>query len=325
MGLIQQLLHSTTERVSIPEVRRAGYAAALRGLNRLKPELPREAGVVIDRQFAWRPATPDRPRTAYRFSFRVPAGLEAPLAFLSVHRADLEPVRVRVPDHNSELGNLFVLYQPIDPSTVPGASGVDVHQAEFEVLHHALSLPAGRQQLVAVFGLASDSGRLIVADRLPLLADAPVDQFSEITRDELEAAATGGNATLLEAVVGLSLFVAFADGHYDRREEQAILSALLDIDNPPEDSRAAFLADLQEAARAFKFRKDILDEHCRKAHVGLDAEGRRLLVRVLFSVATIDGVLHSNEEKLLHYVGSQLALPALEVQQLIDDFFALNG
>jgi tellurite resistance protein len=49
-----------------------------------------------------------------------------------------------------------------------------------------------------------------------------------------------------------------------------------------------------------------------------------MLVRVLFQVACIDGVLHSNEEKLLRYVAAQVQVPMSEVQVLIDNFFAIS-
>jgi|GEM_PF-2851107 len=318
MGLIQSLLNSTTERVSIPEVRKAGYVQALQGLRKLRPDLARDAAVVTSRAWACRAPNAERPTTLYRFGFQVPAAFEQPLAFLSIHRSDLEPVQARVLTHNRELNNLFVLFRAAQPSPAP-------QSVEFAVPHYALSLPAGRQQLVAVFGLASVNGQLRVADRLPLLADIVVDQFGEIAAAELdETGEAPVNAAMLEAVVGLSLFVAFADGHYDRREEQAILAALLELDAPPAERRAQFLGELQEAARTFRYRKDILDEHCQKARLGLEPDGRAALVRILFSVATIDGILHANEEKLLRYVAAQIDSPVARVQALIDDFFALN-
>ena len=319
MGLIQSLLQNTTERVSIPDVRRAALVQALWGLHRLRPELPREAGVLTDRASTTLCVGAERVSSRFGFRFRVPAGLDEPVTFLSVHRGDLEPVRSRVLGHNADLDRLYVQVQPVEGSD-------EVHAAQFEVPHVALSLPAGRQQLVAVFGLASDSGRLLVAERLPLLADPATDQFGDLSAEQvLHDRTRPQGSVMLEALVGLSLFVAFADGHYDRKEEQAILAALLDLDNPAEDLRAAFLAELQQAARGFRYRKEVLDQQCRNARVGLAPEGRLMLVRVLFSVATIDGALHPNEEKLLHDVASQLDVPPAEVQLLIDDFFALNG
>lgn len=319
MGVIQSLLHSTTERVSIPDVRKAGYVQALRGLQKLQPGLARDVGVVAERAWACRSANPERPVAWYRFAFKAPAGFDEPLAFLSIHRSDLEPVRVRVPGHNLEFGSIFVLFHPLLATS-------DVQSAEFAVSHYALSLPAGRQQLVAVFGLASSNGRLHVAERLPLLADIVTDQFVDVDPAELDASTTAsGNGAILEAVVGLSLFVAFADGHYDRKEEQAILSALLDLDDPPQERRVLFLSELQEAARSFRYKKEILDEHCQKAKLGLAPEGASLLVGVLFRVATIDGILHANEEMLLRYVAAQVGVPLSEVQAHIDHFFALGG
>lgn len=318
MGLIQNLLNSTTERVSIPEVRKAGYVQALQGLRALRPDLARDGVLVTSRSWACRATNPERPTTSYRFGFRVPAGFDQPLAFLSIHRSDLEPVQARVLSHNRELGNLFVLFRAAAPTAEP-------QTVDFSVSHHALSLPAGRQQLVAVFGLASVNGQLRVAERLPLLADIETDQFAEIAATELdESGEVPVNAAMLEAVVGLSLFVAFADGHYDRKEEQVILAALLEIDAPPAERRLQFLGDLQEAARTFRYRKDILDEHCHKARLGLTLDGRVTLVRILFSVATIDGILHANEEKLLRYVAAQIDTPVADVQALIDGFFALS-
>jgi tellurite resistance protein len=317
MGLLQKLVAST-ENVPIGDVQQAVVRGTMAGLDRLRPELETDPSVqLVARTWNLHPENISTPGADYTLDLVYPAPnpAEDAYGFLAVHFEDLRPVLSRLVGQHPEVDERFVLMQRI-LATENGEA-----RLKFHVASELLCLPAGRHQLIAVLGVVTLDGVLRVVERLPLLVDLQQDQMEEIVG---EAATNLSRKEMLSLIVGLSLFVAFADGEMEEVEEAQIVRVLVDIEDPPIEQRAQLSADLRRIAGAFRYQKSILDRLCAKARVSIPQGAQQTLMSILFSVATADGVLHANEEKILRYVNSQMGLPLEAVQTRIDEFFSLN-
>lgn len=317
MGLLQKLVQST-ENVNISELQQAVVRGTMEGLDRLTPELETDPGHrLLTRSWNLHPENIAAPGADYALELSVASLTEDAYGFLAVHFEDLRPVLSRVQGNNRAVDERFVLMQCIRAAAGP------VARLKFRVPSELLCLPAGRHQLIVVLGVVTLDGDLRVVERLPLLVDLLQDQLDEIVGEQ--ASSSLGRKEMLSLIVGLSLFVAFADGEMEEAEEAQIVRVLVDIEDPPMEQRAQLTADLRRLASSFRYQKSILDRLCAKARTSMPRDAQHTLMTILFSVATADGVLHANEEKILRYVNGQLGLPVETVQLRIDEFFSLES
>ena len=313
MGLIQNIL-STTDSIPISTIQQKAMACTIASLSKLSPELPMDGSLFVHGR-RWTQLFATR-ESAYRLSFECPSMNGDAFAFLSVHQANLTPVRSRLKEQDPTLARHYLLLESV--------SGGSTHrvEAQFTVAHRHLYLPRGRHQLVALIGVLVPGMPVRVGERLPLLVDLPHDQLEEL--DDAPPSSEGARQRILSLVVGLSLFVAFADGQYDTEEEAQIVRTLVDLENPSDEKRPQLSENLRRVARAFRFEKRVLDDMCAAARDTMGMEGRRMLLKVLLAVAAADGILDPNEEKLLQYVRGQLELPLELLEQQIDEFFTVR-
>jgi uncharacterized tellurite resistance protein B-like protein len=317
MGLLQKLVQST-ENVAIGEVQEAVVRGTMEGLDRLTPELETDPSVrVVARTWNLHPENVAAPGADYTVDIAFETLGEDAYGFLAVHFEDLRPVLNRLVGNSRPADERFVLMQRIQAASGPEA------RLKFRVPSELLCLPASRHQLIAVIGVVTLDGVLRVLERLPLLVDLEQDQLDEIVGEAAQSSMS--RKEMLSLIVGLSLFVAFADGEMDEAEEAQIVRVLVDIEDPPMEQRAQLTADLRRIASSFRYQKSILDRLCAKARTSMPRDAQHTLMSILFSVGTADGVLHANEEKILRYVNGQLGLPLETVQSRIDEFFSLDS
>jgi len=313
MGLIRNLLNSTQD-VAIRRVEQRLLLRALDGLLQLPPEIPRAASPrLVSATCDQRVDRVDLPGAEFRLEVDLRVEGDERFLVLSVHRPDLSPVRIRLKNHNEALDRRFVLFHRVEA----GAEGV--HAAEFVVPLRLLEMPAGRHQLLALLGVLSPDGALHVLERLSFLADLEADQNSLIDDDESAVGVQGRE--VMSVVVGLSMFVAFADGQVTEVEEERIALALADLEDASPTRRKAMVDNLRRLTADFHYKKEILDDLCTLAAEIMTPEARTILTHILFSVAAADGTLHPGEQKMLAYVSTAIGVSAELVDQLTDEFF----
>jgi uncharacterized tellurite resistance protein B-like protein len=313
MGLIRNLLNSTQD-VAIRRIEQRLLMRALDGLLQLPPEIPRETTPrLVSATCDQRVDRVDLPGAEFRFEVDLPAESDERFLVLSVHRPDLAPVRLRLKNHNQALDRRCVLFQRVEA----GAEGP--HAAEFVVPLRLLEMPVGRHQLLALIGVLSPDGTLHVLERLSFLADVETDQSAMIDDDESAVGVQGRE--VMSVVVGLSMFVAFADGNVSEVEEERIGLALADLEDASPTRRKALVESLRRLTADFRYKKEVLDDLCGLAVQIMTPEARVILTHILFSVAVADGLLHPGEQKMLAYVSTAIGVPSELVDQLTDEFF----